>query len=80
MKEPSAATGSCMARYATGEFAGVKCIEDAKEVRHGLMLCRRHAKVYDRWLKFGFDYVRSIVSYEWRREVETGEESTHVHA
>lgn len=70
------ATGSCMARLASGEFKGMKCIEDAKETRHGLNLCRRHAKVYDRWTKFGFDYVRSIVSMEWRRVVETGEESS----
>jgi hypothetical protein len=69
-----------MARYATGEFKGMKCVENAKESRHGLRLCRRHAKVFDRWVKHGFDYAWSIVSMEWRRDLRTGEESTRVHA
>ena len=59
----------CQARYSTGEFVGFGCIERAKEERQGLGLCRVHAKVFDRWTRFGIDYVRSIVRLEWRREL-----------
>lgn len=57
--------GSCQARLSTGEFKGQKCIEDAKEIVHGVGLCTRHRNVLRRWMKFGFDYAWSIANLEW---------------
>jgi hypothetical protein len=67
--DEAASLSRCRGRYSTGEFKGMGCIERGKEHRHGLPLCRVHAKVFDRWTTFGFDYVRSIVRLEWEQEL-----------
>lgn len=59
----------CEGRYSTGEFKGMRCIEQAKSERHGIPVCTIHAKVFDRFLSHGFDYTRLIVKYEWGVEI-----------
>lgn len=66
-------SGKCQGRYVTGDFRGAGCIERAKEQRQGLVLCRMHAKVLDRWMRYGIDYAWSIVNLEWQRNLTTGD-------
>jgi len=65
MKEPVAAPRHCEARVNSKEFGLGPCFNAPKTVKLGLHVCNVHAKMVDRFLKWGVDYARAIIFREW---------------